>query len=102
MKLRSVPFLIMACMLRASYALDTTDFRPVTCQGTYPLHLQGVCTNERDAIYWSWTDALVKTDASGKVIRRVKVPSHHGDLCFQGGRVYVAVNLGKFNQPAGL
>jgi hypothetical protein len=29
------------------------------------------------------------------------VASHHGDLCYVEGRVYVAVNLGKFNQPLG-
>ena len=76
-------------------------FHPVSCEGTYKLHLQGVCTNERDAIYWSWTDVLVKTDAEGRVLQQVKVASHHGDLCHHEGRVYVAVNLGKFNEAPG-
>ncbi|MCB1085407.1 MAG: hypothetical protein KDM63_00055 [Verrucomicrobiae bacterium] len=26
---------------------------------------------------------------------------HHGDLCFHGGKIFVAVNLGKFNDPKG-
>ncbi len=26
---------------------------------------------------------------------------HHGDLCFADGKIYVAVNLGKFNDPDG-
>ncbi len=27
--------------------------------------------------------------------------NHHGDLCFRDGKLYVAVNLGKFNDPDG-
>ncbi|MGQ2989653.1 MAG: hypothetical protein ACT6RD_04945 [Brevundimonas sp.] len=69
----------------------------VALSGTYPGHLQGVCTNDRDAIYWSMTTHLVKTDAAGNIVRQVAVPTHHGDLCHVGGRLYVAVNLGLFN-----
>lgn len=76
-------------------------FQPVACEGTYPRHLQGLCTNRKDAIYWSWTDALVKTDAQGRILKKVPVANHHGDLCYHAGRVYVATNLGKFNRPAG-
>jgi hypothetical protein len=72
-----------------------------TCEGTYPRHLQGVATDGHAAIFWSWTDALVKTDTQGRLLKRVKVDSHHGDLCVTTGKVFVAVNLGKFNQPAG-
>lgn len=79
----------------------TSAFQPTACEGAYPGHLQGICTNERDAIYWSWTDALVKTDPTGRVLKRVPAANHHGDLCFHDGKVYVAVNLGLFNQPAG-
>ncbi len=76
-------------------------FQAVRCNGTYSRHLQGICTNERDAIYWCFTEVLVKTDTQGHVLKQVAVANHHGDLCFHGGKVYVAVNLGKFNQPAG-
>ena len=34
-------------------------------------------------------------------MQTIKVPSHHGDLCYKDGKIYVAVNLGKFNQPEG-
>lgn len=71
------------------------------CEGTYTNHLQGICTDGRDAIFWSWTDALVKTDSRGHILKQVKAANHHGDLCFQDGKVYVAVNLGEFNLPAG-
>ncbi|MBN8628760.1 MAG: hypothetical protein J0M17_25085, partial [Planctomycetes bacterium] len=45
--------------------------------------------------------ALVKTDAAGKKLAEIAVGSHHGDLCHHDGRIYVAVNFGKFNRPAG-
>jgi hypothetical protein len=76
-------------------------FQSTKCEGVYPGHLQGICTDEREAIYWCWTDTLVKTDARGRFLKQVKVAKHHGDLCFHGGKVYVAVNLGQFNLPAG-
>ncbi len=76
-------------------------FHSVTCEGDYPGHLQGVCTNQQDALYWSFTTVLVKTDPTGQVQRQTDVVSHHGDLCFHQGKLYVAVNLGQFNQPEG-
>ena len=72
----------------------------VLCEGTYSHHLQGVCTDE-ESIFWSFTTSLVKTDMTGTVLTKVPVADHHGDLCFHGGKLYVAVNLGRFNDPAG-
>src|SRR5690606_945087 len=40
-------------------------------------------------------------DAAGKHLASVEVESHHGDLCAADGKLYVAVNLGKFNHPEG-
>lgn len=81
-------------------AADRPVFGAVHCEGSYHRHLQGVCTNRRDAIYWSFTDVLVRTDPRGKIMKEVSVPSHHGDLCYDGGALYVAVNLGLFNDPS--
>ena len=72
----------------------------VLCEGTYQHHLQGVCTDE-EAIFWSFTTALIKTDMEGALLKKVPVANHHGDLCFHDGKLYVAVNLGKFNDPEG-
>lgn len=72
----------------------------VQCEGSYQHHLQGVCSDS-DGIYWSFTTSLVKTDRSGKRLKEVRVANHHGDLCIHEGRLYVAVNLGKFNDPQG-
>jgi glycerophosphoryl diester phosphodiesterase len=72
----------------------------VRCEGTYSHHLQGVCLDE-ESIYWSFTTQLVKTDFQGRVQKSVAVANHHGDLCYHEGQIYVAVNLGQFNNPEG-
>ena len=72
----------------------------LSCPGKYPHHLQGVCSDS-DAIFWSFTTTLVKTDRQGKLLKKVPVANHHGDLCHHDGKIYVAVNLGKFNDPKG-
>jgi len=77
------------------------EFETVKCQGTYRHHLQGICTNYKDAIYWSFTTTLVKTNRSGNVLKKIEVRNHHGGLCFRDGKVYVAVNFGRFNDPEG-
>lgn len=82
-------------------APTANGFRSVRCEGAYPQHLQGVCADERDALFWSFTTRLVKTDPRGKLLKEISVESHHGDLCYAEGKLYVAVNLGKFNEPEG-
>jgi len=76
-------------------------FQSVQCDGAYRHHLQGICTNDKNAVYWSFTTTLVKTDTSGKVLDKIDVGNHHGDLCHHDGKLYVAVNFGEFNNPAG-
>lgn len=34
-------------------------------------------------------------------MKEVDVARHHGDLCFRDGKVYIAVNLGRFNDREG-
>lgn len=80
---------------------DSPSFGNVKCEGDYKHHLQGVCTNQRDSLYWSFTTDLVKTDQTGRVQKQIPVANHHGDLCFLDGKIYVAVNLGRFNDPKG-
>jgi len=69
----------------------------VNLDGIYMGHVQGVCSNGRDILYWSMTNDLVMSDATGKVLKKVKVLNHHGDLTYVDGKIYVAVNLGIFN-----
>lgn len=82
-------------------SLASTNAMAVECEGRYPHHLQGVCLDGNQAIYWSFTTVLVKTDRSGKLLKKIPVANHHGDLCHLNGKIYVAVNLGKFNDPKG-
>lgn len=92
--------LIATAMLLVAITLNAAEFRDVTCEGTYQHHLQGVCADQ-DAIYWCFTTTLVKTDLDGKLLKKISVANHHGDLCFRDGKLFVAVNLGKFNDPTG-
>ncbi len=86
--------------LFATTTLQAADFHNVTCEGTYQHHLQGICA-DKEAIYWCFTTTLVKTDLDGKLLKKMPVANHHGDLCFHDGKLFVAVNLGKFNDPKG-
>jgi hypothetical protein len=70
----------------------------VVCDGQHEYHLQGIATNAVDAIYWSFTTVVVKTDLDGNVLAEVEGPYHHGDLCYHDGRVYVAWS-NHFNKP---
>lgn len=90
----------ICCQHQASGDQPVAAFRDVECEGNYAHHLQGICVDNQ-SIYWSFTTQLVKTDLSGKKLKQIPVVNHHGDLCFHEGKIYVAVNLGKFNDPEG-
>ncbi|MEZ6131153.1 MAG: hypothetical protein R3C59_20970 [Planctomycetaceae bacterium] len=93
-------FITLATALLVATTVHAQDFRNVTCDGTYQNHLQGICA-DKEAIYWSFTTTLVKSDLNGRLLKKVPVANHHGDLCYHEGKLYVAVNLGKFNDPKG-
>lgn len=93
--------LVAATLAATAAAADPNSrYQDVTCAGFYPHHLQGVCASD-DAIYWSFTTWLVATDLDGNVLKKIPVANHHGDLTHHDGKLYVAVNLGKFNDPKG-
>ena len=84
------------------FCLDLSAATPwlFSCEKSYPQHLQGFDCDD-DYIYWSFSDMMVKTDWQGKEIMAVKVPYHHGDICVSNGKIYAAVNFGRFNNPNG-
>jgi hypothetical protein len=90
----------LAVTMLAVSSVRAEDFRNVTCEGTYQYHLQGLCA-DTERIYWSFTTTLVQTDLKGTLLKKVPVANHHGDLCFHEGKLFVAVNLGEFNNPKG-
>ena len=97
--MRSVS-LFLATVLFLVTPARAADFRNVECEGVYRHHLQGICVDD-EAIYWCFTTQLVKTDVAGKLLKQAPVANHHGDLCHHDGKLYVAVNLGRFNHPEG-
>ena len=93
--------LILVLMTAGSVQVSDREYQSMPCHGRYRHHLQGICTDDKASIYWSFTTSLVKTNRKGEVLKKVSVANHHGDLCFRNGKIYVAVNLGAFNRPAG-
>lgn len=90
------------CQARAEATPAAATSSPaIDCEGTYQHHLQGICTDPPGNLYWSFTTALVKTDRKGRRLKQIPVDNHHGDLCFHDDHIYVAVNLGRFNDPQG-
>ncbi len=87
---------LAATMLSGVWLADLPD--EIICEGQYPGHLQGIAGNGVDTLYWSFTTVLVKTDLDGKILARVEVASHHGDLCLAGDKLYVAWS-NSFNRP---
>ena len=59
---------------------------------SYPSHLQGVAADET-GLYFSFTDVLVKTDYTGKVLKEFKYVSHMGDLCIVDGDLFVVMQF---------
>jgi len=68
----------------------------------YGGHLQGMATDYEKYLFWSHTVHVVKTDLKGNILYKTDVPSHHGDLAYYKNKIYVAVNLGLFNEKPGL
>ena len=97
--MKALSALVLAVLSTAPLSAAPTP-AAVTCEGRYEKHLQGVCT-DAGSIYWSFTTQLVKTDRNGKLQKAIPVANHHGDLCHVDGKLYVAVNLGAFNDAKG-
>ncbi len=93
--------LIFVLLSNATGATGLLAAAPIECGGTYSGHLQGVATQGDEYIFWSFTNTLVKTDLKGKILVKVSVDGHSGDLCVQDDKIYAAVNLGEFNQEPG-
>ena len=53
-------------------------------------HVQGMCVTS-NAFYFSFHNQIVKTDWKGRLLKRVEVARHGGDICHWKGRVYTGV-----------
>lgn len=86
---------LLVSSAHAAFAEDPLFQVPIECEGDYRHHLQGVTTDGKGAIFWSFTTQIVRTDAKGKVETSVEAPNHQGDLCYHEGKVYVASESGE-------
>lgn len=89
-----------ASLLSTAWLEDDFGAGLVHCEGEYPDHLQGVCRDSAGHLFWSFTTTLVKTDRTGRVLREVHVPPHHGAPCMGDRGLYVPVNRTVFNDAA--
>jgi hypothetical protein len=98
--------LLGACVLNPRHEFNTKTLQIIPNEipyaKTYHGHLQGMSTDFKKHIFWSHTQQLVKTDLEGNVLKTIDVQNHHGDLEYYKGKVYVAVNFGRFNEEPGL
>ena len=62
----------------------------IELEGEYAGHLQDVWMSG-DEIWWAHTEYLVRTDRSGRILRKEKVGGHHAGLEVKDGRLYSAV-----------
>ena len=60
--MKTVLAALSSILLLPTPAARAAEFGPVSCEGAYTHHLQGVCTDEKDALFWCFTTTLVKTD----------------------------------------
>ena len=82
----------LAVLLAAFGALGAAAGTIVCEKNDFRGHLQGI-VSDSSGIYWSFYDAVIKTDYTGRVIASVKVPRHTGDPCIAEGRIYVPIML---------
>lgn len=63
----------------------------IELEGAYPGHLQDVWYDGKETLYWAHTQFLVKTDLSGRILKKVEAGGHHAGLEVRDGRLYTAV-----------
>lgn len=78
--------LFLAVMGRAIAAVPPIELG----EPRFPYHLQGIACDGK-AVYWSFSDRILKTDLQGKMLKEQPVAFHAGDLWFQNGRLYCTV-----------
>ena len=94
MKIFAYYFAICAAALFTACAGG--HYKTAVCPGFYHDHLQGIAAAQ-GKIYWSYTTKIIRTGKDGEIEKIVDAQRHHGDCCFYGGKLYVAVNHGEFN-----
>ena len=88
----------IVCLLLSLIAISNAQvWKNAQLAGVFKGHIQGIDI-DNGKIYWSQTFNLFRSDAKGNIEHMVDVEYHHGDVCIANGKLYCAVNKGKFNQ----
>ena len=99
--MKKYPVFLLYCLICAAAFGGANGNGTVRFTGeSFKRHMQGLAA-AADRIYWSHTDRLAVTDTAGSYIKLVEADHHHGDICINGGKLYAAVNKGKFNRESG-
>ena len=59
-------------------------------EGVWCGHVQGMCAAS-NALYFAYHNQIVKTDWFGRLLKRVDVMRHTGDICLWDGKLYTAL-----------
>ena len=81
---------LLATAASAAFA-KLPDVNEIVLEGDYEGHLQDVWYDGKDTLYWAHTEDLLKTDLSGRVLKRAKVEGHHAGIELKDGRLFIAV-----------
>ena len=83
------------CLAVAAYAAVPEKIPAVVFEDVFDpgaSHVQGACCSD-DAVYLTQRTALYKFGWDGKLLAKVAVTNHTGDICFHDGKVYTSVCL---------
>lgn len=94
--MKKIIHLILVASICVSCGTNQT-WQNAKVSGVFRGHLQGIDI-DNGKIYFSQTFNLIRTDAKGNIERIIDAEYHHGDICIANGKLYCAVNKGKFNQ----
>lgn len=89
-KTKWLSMVVVACTAVA-HAWTMADMAEIVLPGEYSGHLQDVCWDGCEYIYWAHTWDIVKTDLKGKILRHVQVEGHNAGCQLKDGKLYVAV-----------
>ena len=86
-----VTLMTLAAFAALGAVAGMPDVNEIPLEGEYPGHLQDVWYDGSNTLYWAHTQDLLKTDLTGRVLKRAKVDGHHAGIELKDGKLYVAV-----------
>lgn len=75
----------------APFEKGMPDVPEIVLPGKYHGHLQDVWWDGGRYIYWAHTWDILKTDLSGRILRKTRVAGHNAGCELKDGKLYVAV-----------